>query len=399
MRIETSWTARLGLLLVAACTADRPPGDERGGARASLPVGSAANAGSGAAASGSVPAPTAVDLGPSGSSCASTDLQVSRVTPTVMLLVDGSSSMRTEYGNAPASSSAASGAAGGAGGRAAGVGGSGGSASTAPKPTRWSAIRDALIMPDVGVVPQLESMIKFGLAVFGTQPMCPIPLGIVDPTLNNFQKIRDGLPLEPPGMTTPTGRALDQIVERLADPTISADPNDAASPRIIVLATDGDPNDCELEGPMPNYEPSIQAALKAQARSQRMFVISVGQDAAAAHLQELANIGAGLSQTANPGADVFYPSDPAGLASTLQTLIGSVVLCEVALEGTGVKPGSECRGQVALNGVPLGCNDPNGWILVDETHIRLQGTACDTFKGSDNAMLQARFPCSAIIPD
>jgi hypothetical protein len=130
-----------------------------------------------------------------------------------------------------------------------------------------------------------------------------------------------------------------------------------------------------------------------------MFVISVGQDAAAAHLQELANIGAGMPQTANPGAEVFYPTDPAGLASTLQTLIGSVVLCEVALEGTGVKPGSECAGQVALNGVGLGCNDPNGWVLVDEKHIRLQGTACETFKNSGNAMLRARFPCSAIIPD
>jgi hypothetical protein len=397
MRIERSWTVRLGLILLAACTADRPS-DDRGGGRAGLPVGSAANAGSGAAANTPVATPSAANFEPSGPTCGSTDLQVSRVTPTVMLLVDGSSSMRTEYGNAPAAASTTSAAAGGAGGRA-GSGGSGGSASAAPKPTRWSAIRDALIMPDVGVVPQLESMIKFGLAVFGTQPMCPIPLGIVDPTLNNFQKIRDGLPMEPPGMTTPTGRALDQIVERLADPTVSADPNDAASPRIIVLATDGDPNDCELEGPMPNYEPSIQAALKAQARSQRMFVISVGQDAAAAHLQELANIGAGMPQTANPGAEVFYPSDPAALATTLQTLIGNVVLCEVALEGTGVKAGSECAGQVALNGVVLPCRDPNGWVLVDETHIRLQGTACDTFKDGGNAMLRARFPCSAIIPD
>jgi Mg-chelatase subunit ChlD len=382
------------LLLLAACTADRPS-DARHGARGGLPVGSAPNAGSGAAAA---TAANPANFEPSGPTCGSTDLQVSRVTPTVMLLVDGSSSMRTEYGNAPASASAASAAAAGAGGRP-GSGGNGGSAAPAAKPTRWSAIRDALIMPDVGVVPQLESMIKFGLAVFGTEPKCPIPMGIVDPTLNNFQKIHDGLPMEPPGMTTPTGRALDQIVERLADPSVSADPNDAASPRIIVLATDGDPNDCALEGPMPNYEPSIQAALKAQARSQRMFVISVGQDAAAAHLQELANIGAGMPRTASPGAEVFYPSDPIALASTLQTLIGNVVLCEVALEGTGVKAGSECAGQVALNGVALPCNDPNGWVLVDDKHIRLQGTACDTFKDGGNAMLRARFPCSAIIPD
>src|SRR6185369_6984424 len=101
MRIERSGTVRLGLLFLflAACTADRPS-DTRGG-RAGLPVVSAANAGAGAA-NAPTATPGAADFEPSGPTCGSTDLQVSRVTPTVMLVVDGSSSMRTEYGSAPA---------------------------------------------------------------------------------------------------------------------------------------------------------------------------------------------------------------------------------------------------------------------------------------------------------
>jgi hypothetical protein len=396
MRIARWLTVRLGMLLLCACSGD-PVDDAGRGSTSRLPVGSGDSIAAGPAAPGAGPTATGQPPGmfePSGPTCGKTDLSVSRVVPSVMLLVDGSSSMRTAYGSATSSGSAGSGGSGGSG--AAAGGSSGGSSST--QSTRWSAIREALVKPDVGVVPLLEGQIKFGLAVFGTEPTCPLPLDIVNPALNNYQTIHDGLPMEPPGMTTPTGRALDLIVDRLADPTISADPNDAVSPRIIVLATDGDPNDCELTGPQPNYEPSIQAALKAQSKMQRMYVISVGQDAAATHLQELANIGAGLDPGANPGADVFYPTDPAGLATTLQTLIGTVVLCEVALEGAGVNPGSECAGEVAINGTPVVCNDPNGWVLVDPTHIRLQGTACEALKG-DNAMLRARFPCASLAPD
>jgi hypothetical protein len=148
-----------------------------------------------------------------------------------------------------------------------------------------------------------------------------------------------------------------------------------------------------------DYAPSIAAAMKLQAKHLRMYVISVGQDAAKQHLQEMANLGAGLAQQANPGASVFYPEDPAALSDTLAMLIGKEIPCDVELSGKGVVMGSECMGKVTINGNELPCNGPDGWILKDATHITLQGAACDNFKNATDAMLHAEFPCNALIPE
>jgi len=124
----------------------------------------------------------------------------------------------------------------------------------------------------------------------------------------------------------------------------------------------------------------------------------VGQDAAAAHLQEMANIGAGMPGNAMPGAPVYYPEDPAALAETLKTLIGAELSCDLALEGKGVMMGRECMGStVMLNGRALECNGADGWKLTDETHIQLQGAACVEFKDAVDASLTANFPCEVIV--
>ena len=175
-------------------------------------------------------------------------------------------------------------------------------------PSRWSSVREALVGAD-GVVPRLEGLVKFGLAVFGTQATCPLPLGTINPMLNNAAMITGGLPNDPPGVFTPTGVALDMIVDILPDPTLVLDGN-PIGPQIILLATDGDPNACDGGGffPVTDYMPSINAALKAQAKHLKMYVVSVGQDAAAAHLQEMANIGQSMDRAAGT-AEVYYPEE------------------------------------------------------------------------------------------
>jgi hypothetical protein len=359
--------AAMAFGFAAACGSS----DTGGASRVPLPVAGFGNAGTGGAggsstAGGFGPNPVTpiggigggAGMGTGNNSCASADVSASRVTPSVVLVVDGSSSMVAGYGAT----------------------------------TRWDAVRQALVGPS-GVVSSLEGVVKFGLAVYGTIPQCPLPLGLIEPALNNLQPISAGLPPGPPGLTTPTGLALQEVVNRLPDPALALD--EEIGPQIIVLATDGDPNDCFL--PIPNTQPSIDAALAAQAKHQLMYVVSVGNDASAAHLQEMANIGAGMDRNANPGATVYYPEDPATLASTLQSLIGQVVGCDVVLQGRGVVPGGECRGTVTLNGEPLECNGENGWRLVDSTHIQLQGTACENFKSNASAMLRANFPCEVLV--
>jgi len=298
--------------------------------------------------------------------CTNVTLNATRVTPTVMLVVDGSQSMVTNMYGAG---------------------------------TRWDAIRNALIDPAMGVVPALQDLVKFGLAVYGTMPTCPLPLNVVMPALANAAAVTTGLPAQPPGMFTPTGRALSDVVDMLPDP-VTGDPDVMIEPQIIVLATDGDPNDCNLDpfagGGMANYQPSIDAAMKLQAKHQKMYVISVGMDAAVTHLQEMANIGAGMPREMTPGAPVFYPEDPTQLAATLKQLVGEEISCVVTLEGQGVIVGKECGGTVTLNGTPLQCNGDNGWRLNDSLHIELLGEPCEQFKMSASAQLIANFPCDAV---
>src|SRR5262249_19699521 len=140
---------------------------------------------------------------------------------------------------------------------------------------------------------------------------------------------------------------LDQIVDMLPDPTGFVDKG--PGPQIVVLATDGDPNACDIDptvalfgGSITDYAPSIAAAMKLQQKHLKMYVISVGNDAGRQHLQEMANIGANMPQNASPGATVYYPENPASLADTLQTLIGKEIPCDVELMGRGVRMGSEC---------------------------------------------------------
>ncbi len=46
--------------------------------------------------------------------------------------------------------------------------------------------------------------------------------------------------------------------------------------------------------------------------------------------------------------------------------------------------------------MPLACEDPNGFTLVDSSHIKLQGTACDQLMMTGGSVT-ASFPCAAII--
>ena len=308
--------------------------------------------------------------------CTTVTLNASRITPNVMLVVDGSGSMVDDPDTGmPAYYPP-----------------------TQMTTRRWDAVRTALIDPMMGVVPQLQGLVKFGLAVFGTGDifaggMCPLPLGVTAPALNNFPAVMNGLGPTPPGTFTPTGLALNAIVDMTPDGA-SLDPDKEAEPQIIILATDGNPNDCM--SPMTNFQPSIDAANKAAAKHIKMFVISVGTDSSAMHLQQMANIGAGMPMDTMPGAKVFYPENTAELSTTLSELIGKELSCEVKLDGKGVIQGRECEGKVSIDGHDLECNGANGWRLNDPLHIEVLGTACDTFKKSASSMLLANFPCGVI---
>jgi hypothetical protein len=306
--------------------------------------------------------------------CVEAQAGASRVTPRVILVLDGSCSMSTDY---PANGAASA------------------SSCTQNTKGRWAALRGALVDPQRGVVPKLQSMVRFGLVVFGTQNMCPIPGEPVRPALNNLAAIVAGTPNVQPGMYTPTGPALDWVYDNLIE---GVSPDGDNGPQIVILATDGEPNSCGGRGGqvVTDYQPSIDAIKKGTGKGVTTYVISLADSAGAFHdhLQQLADLG-------NPGAGgaakLYEPGSPDELSAALESLVGGAVGCDVALDGV-ITAGSECTGTVTLNGAAIGCNDANGWKLLDGRHIRLQGNACKRLM-TESAQVTARFPCSSFSPD
>lgn len=399
-------SAVVGLLSVAgACSCDSDDG--AGGAS-----GAAAFDG-GAAVSGSSGSGGFAAVGGSGGSsgsggsagtgtCADANITATNGIPTVWLLLDGSSSMQQDYGNT----------------------------------TRWRALRQALVGPN-GVLRELDDVINFGMAIYAGRYVngdpegtgqCPIPGIPIPATMStavfencngadsgdcgaivgtiagqNFAQIEATLPVdESPGERTPSGEALNWLYDQLDDGI--REPDGEFAPVYVIYATDGEPNSCSGGGGQPTFQLSEDAIARGRDLNITTYVVSLAQgndlsDRFAAHLQRMANLGAGLGANASPGATLYSPQDPEALATDLETLLSATLGCSVPLRGT-VDVEMACRGTVTLNSQPLACNDPNGWS-VDSTGriLELAGSACTTFQNTAAVMVNASFPCDTIVPD
>lgn len=391
-----------GVVLLASCAADggapRGPGAEDRDPATEAP-GDEVEAGRGAETStsprpakqdASVRTPIAPGTADAGTRmsdpenvCASVRVVANRITPEVVLVIDGSGSMAEPLGDI----------------------------------SRWVAMRNALFGP-MGVVRELEGIVRFGMTIYSTPiPMRGTPLTMcpslltVPPLLNNLAAITAAFPQRPSGGFTPTGEALRAVAEALTTP--STKDAESRGDKLIVLATDGEPNSCStlttlplqrlLDGLVPvDYEPSEAAVRAAQTKDVDTYVVSlapalVSNAESRQHLQALASLGRGLEGSATPGAELFSPQNAAQLGTTLRGLVSSVVSCELSLEGKLVLD-QACDGEVRLNGTPLPCNGNDGWAVVDASTIRLRGQACESWKNQVAAAVEATFPCEAVVP-
>lgn len=374
----------IALVVIAACGSSDDGGKQTrvAGGAGDNPFGNSSQAGtdgtagaSGGGAGATTGSGTGGTTGGIKKACVEGSAQASRVVPTVMLVLDGSCSMSTDYPSTGGMSAT--------------------SCEDSPN-SRWSALRNVLLDPTSGIVTRLEGVVQFGAAIYGTEATCPIPGMIVAPTLMNRAAIEAQYPTVPPGRFTPTGPALDQVYDQVLAP-IANMPDRADGPLIILLATDGEPNSCNAS--TTNYQPSIDAVTRIAGGGVITNVVSLAASSGEFHdhLQQLANIGQKMDPAAGT-APLYEPANPAQLSADLELLIGGAVGCDVALNGT-VEKGGECQGEVTLNGFALVCNDANGFVLTDERHIRLQGTACDQLMSGASAMVHVSFPCSVFRPD
>jgi hypothetical protein len=304
-----------------------------------------------------------------GPGCPAVNVNLEPVTPTVLLLLDQSGSMTADFGTG-----------------------------TNP-PDRWNAMKSALVNATSGVVAQLQDSVIFGATLYTSHnggATCPI-LQSELPALNNLAAIKALLDANAPDDDTPTGPSIMGAMSILQG--ISQDPDAPPSPMIIVLATDGEPDNCTTPDPQTDQAKadSIAAAQAAYTAGFPLFILSVGNEVGLAHQQDMANAGAGKKIDHSEGDAPFYSADnPADLKARFNEIINGVRECTFAISGA-VDASQAGDGTVKLNGQTLGYDDPNGWSLVDESTLKLNGTACDTFLEDPSVSLSAEFPCGVVV--
>lgn len=304
-----------------------------------------------------------------GNGCQSIQVTPTRSIPNVMFLVDQSGSMTSGFGGGL---------------------------------NRWEAAHTAITQ----IVSEIDSIVRFGLTTYqsegggSTPDQCPIFDTQVGFAMNNFDTINMSYPATfPGGSDTPTGDSIDVLVD-----IIKADPPPADGPTIIVLATDGEPDTCEQPNPQNGQAEAVAAATAAcvaqngACTQYQTFILSVGNEVGAAHLQDMANVGIGLAENGSEGnAPYWVANNPQELVDAFSEIISASISCEVQIDKPFDDRDKACsEGDVRLNGTPLTC--PDDWRVKPGVSnvIELVGSACDEFKSGESTFT-AEFPCGAIV--
>ena len=374
------------------------------------------------------------DFGPQGDGgvCARVSVDVDRVTPNVIFIVDESGSMGWELNTSD--------------GIQCPVNSQGNpdcydsSTASIRALSRWEGMRSTLFgttagPADEGLIFDLGDRVSFGMVTYwgssNSDASCPrsrtltqspvfdaTPVTVVaagtTPTARDVMA-GDGPSSDDgkffdinPGGFTPTGPALDFTRTNLASSITSSD-----DPTIFILVTDGLPNNdapaCD-DSSIPNYRSnalqwSEEAVQRAFSAGIRTFVLAVADesDLPATHVNRLANAGVGASLSASPAAESWRIGSVTALESALNGIIGAEISCELALNGTA--PGWEtdrCSGgsiDLVEGGTRMSipCDGTNGWQLTSDTTVEIFGTWCDTLKATGTATIDATFPCDTII--
>ena len=191
-----------------------------------------------------------------------------------------------------------------------------------------------------------------------------------------------------PEADTPTGESILQVAENFPA---------SDGPRIIVLATDGDPDTCAVPNPQTADAQvlSEQATQTAFDMGVETFVLSPGSGVSEDHLQRVANAGRGQN-LASGTAPFFVANNTEQMVTDFNTIIRGARSCEFTLNASVVMDEAN-TGTVILNGASI--NYGTDWQVKNETTLELLGASCTTFRETDNVSLAAEFPCGAVLID
>jgi hypothetical protein len=294
--------------------------------------------------------------------CYVLDVRLVQAIPTVMLLIDQSGSMTARFGN---------------------------------RQDRWEAAYDALMNPVDGVIFELQSKFKFGLALytsFDGGPTCP-EITSVGPALDNYMSMDGVYSAQIPQEDTPTGEAIDAMLPFF-------DGVRSGGPQAILLATDGEPDTCAQPDPQRGQGVAIAAAQNAFLHGIATYILSVGDEVGREHQQHMANAGAGLDID-NGTAPYFEARDPTALKEQFRKIIDNNRLCIFQVDGGYVDQRTLSSAEIVLNQQPLVHNGPDGWTIYENDPrcfgaaqcIEILGQSCQTVLNAETVDLNARFEC------
>lgn len=296
--------------------------------------------------------------GSEGEACIEVKVEFERLTPSVILLIDKSGSMLDDFGGQ----------------------------------NRWETVGDTLFDPNTGIIAPLAPQVRFGLALYtslggNAGGECPM-LDEVPIAIDNFAAISaaySGAVVADNG-DTPTAESVAAVTQTLAA-------YQEIGPKSIILATDGNPDNCQDPDAhnAASQAGSVREVEAAYAEGITTYVVSVGDEVALDHLQDLANAGAGVDN----GATYYQALNADQLAQAFENIVGGITNCIFNLNGR-VEEGAAGQGSVSLNGTQLGFEDPNGWRLSSPEAIELLGSACEAVKAGAGDTLDITFPCGVI---
>jgi hypothetical protein len=308
----------------------------------------------------------------------------------------------------------------------------------------WDPLRSAVLQ----VVQQLQHEVRFGFGAFTGEigQTCPI-FDKVNPELNNhgpIQALYMGLG-KPNKGETPTTLALP-----LAQQALVADPGNGG--KYILFVTDGEPDYCS-DGddicPVDSVVYHLQAL-----QAQQIYTLVLGLTTTATPvprggLEAWANAGRGLpveifmnrestqtlmpidifyrcqgrapwmadftaagrnqqtnptlGQYASPGgnAPVYRPTalDQTELASKISEAIQGVKSCRFDLQDRiKVKLDQQQKGRVLIEGTDVPFGETDGWHMISETELVLEGAACARWQDPASKVIDFKFPCEVLIP-
>lgn len=304
-----------------------------------------------------------------GGACPDVVVDVSKQTPTALLLIDQSYSMTAPFDG---------------------------------DKSRWDTLKEALLGndSDPGIIKALEKDVRFAVVLYtafsedpattpaeGTQcPSLTPAAGNLKFAKNNYAAIKTIYDTAQPADDTPTGDSITAVtpaLEAVSEP----------GPKVIIIATDGEPDTCAQLNPQEGQDEAVAAAQSAYSKGIRSFVIGVGNEIGEKHQKDMANAGAGLPPGGAEQAPIYPVNNKAALVTAFKSIIEGERNCKFELN-SNVDPEDASKGEVTLDGEPLQHNADNGWKLTKPDEIELLGKACEQIKEGDHT-LTVHFPCDA----